>query len=906
MLEKPTYEDLLTEISRLEKKLIDSEERFQFAMAATQDGIWDWNIHADQVYYSPGYMKMLGYNNNKFTQDLKFWSKRIHPDDKANVTKLNQGCINNLYDDFEVEYRMLTKHGEWLWVLNRTLVFKRNLSGKAIRIIGTHTNISDWKVSEQKITENKQEIKSIFRSAPTGIGVTCDRIFIQTNKKLENITGYSKSELIGNNSRMLFPSQDEYERVASEKYRQINEMETGTVETQWEPKEGDIIDVLLSATPIDFKNLSKGVTFTALDITERKTAERNLKFQALLLDNIQDHVTATDIEGTILYVNEAEIKTTKRKKVQLLKQSVDIYGEDASKGATQKEIIEKTLTEGNWHGEVVNYTAEGDEVIMDCRTQLIRDKDGNPWRMVGISTDITERKRSENEKELLLTAIEQSPETVVITDAKGDIQYVNSAFETLTGYSKEDVLGQNPRLLKSGEHEPSFYKELWQTISKGAVWKAKIKNRMKDGRLFVEEATISPVKDASGQISNYVGVKRDITEELKIKNQLTQAQKMDTIGTLAGGIAHDFNNILFPILGYSELLKMDTPPKEVSTHEQLDQIHTSAMRAKDLVQQILTFSRQEETEYKPLEIQLILKEAIKLLHSTIPKLIEIKQYVDPDCRYVIADATQIHQVIMNLATNAYQAMINDGGVLDIRFEEIQVPNQEDQLFNVKPGPYARLTVADTGVGMSDDLQSKIFDPFFTTKKKNMGMGMGMGTGMGLSVVHGIVEKTKGYIKVKSKQGQGTKFQVYLPVDVTPTFEPDMDLATFPHQQGNESILLIDDERPIIRMQTQALERLGYKVQSESDPLKALTEFQKNPDKYDLVITDLSMPKMSGDKLAFELLSIKSDIPILMCTGFSDKFTARIASQIGIKAVFMKPVVMKEMHSKIREILDDGK
>ncbi|MCG8620195.1 MAG: PAS domain S-box protein [Desulfobacterales bacterium] len=620
------------------------------------------------------------------------------------------------------------------------------------------------------------------------------------------------------------------------------------------------------------------------ELRKRKETEKALKFQALLLNNIQDHVTATDLDGNVLYANKAALKHAKRS------------GEGVSGEPVRQSPLHNTLENGRWRGEVVNHDSDGAKIILDCRARLLKNEEGEPWRMVSVSTDITERKRSEEERELLLTAIEQSPETILITDADGTIQYANSAFETLTGFRRQTLIGQNPRILQSGKHSTAFYRGLWETISSGKPWKGEITNRKKDGALFTEETSISPVRDDSGSIVNYVAVKRDITEELKMKARLSHAQQLEAIGTLAGGIAHDFNNILFPILGYTEILIGDTPPENNTVHSSLQQIRGSALRAKDLVQQILTFSRQEKTEYRPLKIQLIAKEVIKLLRSTIPKNIEIKQYIDPNCSAVHADATQIHQILMNLATNAYHAMEEDGGELKIELQQVDVDTASP--LELPSGRYARLLVSDSGVGMTPELVEKVFDPYFTTKEK------GRGTGIGLSVVHGIVNKMNGHIRIDTAPGEGTNISIHLPVDEAFENAAGSRTASRSLRRGSESILLIDDEEIIAAMQKQALEKLGYKVAYRISPLEALEAFKARPDSFDLVLTDLSMPKMNGDQLAIAIHHIRPDLPVVLCTGFGEKLTPEKINSAGIRDIIMKPVVMTELSEKIRKALDE--
>ena len=616
----------------------------------------------------------------------------------------------------------------------------------------------------------KKEILSILRAAPIGIGVVIDRVIIQANKKLEKITGYTRSELIGQNAVTLYPSRKEYERVGIERNSQIRQSGTGTIETRWVKKDGDIIEVLLNSAPIDSSDHSKGVTFTALDITSAKNNER------ALLESEEKYRTMMEAQEDPTYICSSDYRLSYMNPAML-----------------------------KWIGR--------DCVGEKCYEALWNEPRACPWC---------------SHKEVLL----------------GE----KVAYE-----------------LKSPLSEQTYH------------------------------VVSAPVYHADGAISNLTSY-RDVSEIKQLNIRLQQSQKMETIGTLAGGIAHDFNNILFPILGYAEILKTEIPPDDISTHEGLDQIHASAIRAKDLVSQILTFARQEQTEYRPLKVQLILKEVIKLLRATIPREIEIAKYVSPDCRPILADATQIHQVIMNLATNAYQAMGDSGGVLTLRLEEVEVPGKDAPFDDINPGRYARLLIADTGLGMTAEVQSKIFEPFFTTKKKDTG------TGMGLSVVHGIVNNMNGHIRVQSRPGHGTELAVFFPIDSGHRIAGIEKIRTQALPGGNETILLVDDEPAIIQLQTKALEKLGYKVITETDPERALSLFEKEPEKFDLIITDLSMPKLSGDKLAGELLRIRPGIPIVLCTGFSEKLPTKKPERIGVNAILMKPVTMKKMAFTIREVL----
>ena len=389
---------------------------------------------------------------------------------------------------------------------------------------------------------------------------------------------------------------------------------------------------------------------------------------------------------------------------------------------------------------------------------------------------------------------------------------------------------------------------------------------------------------------------RKLAEEKrkKLEEELQQAQKMEAIGTLAGGIAHDFNNVLYSIIGYTELT-MDDVPEGSLAQKNLTEVLKGALRAKDMVRQILAFSRKDDIQKKPVKIQPVVKEALKLLRASIPTTIEIRQSIDEDCGPVLAASTQIHQVVMNLATNAYQAMQEKKGLLELTLMEEEI-GSDDSCPDLPPGTYLKLTVSDTGHGMNSEVMKKIFDPYFSTK------GPGEGTGMGLAVVHGIVKSHGGNITVYSKLGEGTIFHVYLPLIEAGPVEPKT-VPAEPTPTGTEHILFVDDEEPIVRMMQQILERLGYQVTSRTSSVEALEAFKAKPDEYDLVITDMTMPNMTGVELAPRLREIRSDIPIIMCTGFSETIDEDRAKNMGIPAYIMKPFLIDEIAKTIRKVLE---
>jgi len=384
-------------------------------------------------------------------------------------------------------------------------------------------------------------------------------------------------------------------------------------------------------------------------------------------------------------------------------------------------------------------------------------------------------------------------------------------------------------------------------------------------------------------------------EKQQLEIQLRQAQKMESIGTLAGGIAHDFNNILSSVIGYTELTLADMSEGKPASKQNLQAILRAGERARDLVSQILTFSRQTELVNIPIKMHMIANEVLKLLRSSIPTTIEIIHKIQK-CKPILADPTQIHQVIMNLCTNAFHAMQRSGGVMTVTLSPIEIQAQDsERIADLSPGSYAKLEVIDTGTGMNQSTIERIFDPYFTTKEK------GKGTGLGLAVVHGIVTNHNGAITVESIPGQGSTFRVFLPV----VDDSEMQITSRKKQlpRGTEHILLVDDEKEIVLIEQQMLERLGYKVTTCAGSMDALTVFQASPLKFDMIITDMTMPNMTGDQLACEIIKIRPEIPIILCTGFSEYMNNEKAKSMGIRKFVLKPVSMEEIATAIRDVLD---
>jgi PAS domain S-box-containing protein len=543
--------------------------------------------------------------------------------------------------------------------------------------------------------------------------------------------------------------------------------------------------------------------------------------------------------------------------------------------------------------EFVAVRKDGTEFPIEVSTSALNIHGG--WHALGIIRDISNRKMAEEERIRLAAAMEQASDNIIITDKDEQILYVNPSFERLTGFTREEIVGSDFRILRSGKHDERFYTEMWETVSSGEVWTGRVSGRMKNGTLREFETRISPIRDGSGEIVNFVSVNRDVTHEVALESQLLQAQKMEAIGTLAGGIAHDFNNILTAIIGYTEL-SMSVIPKDASIRKHLTAVLDAGLRAKDLVSQILAFSRQSDSSRTLVRVSSMVKEVLKLIRATLPASIELRQEIQSDEAEICADPTQIHQVLMNLCTNAADAMMEKGGTLGVRLVEVELePEMVERYLDLNRGPYLRLTVTDTGQGIDPEVMERIFDPFFTTK------GPGKGTGMGLAVVHGIVKSHGGFITVHSELGKGTTFDAYFPLIMSGNAPAPEATVTLPG--GNERILFVDDEPGLVDLGQRMLKSLGYDVTPITNAILALETFSTTPYKFDLVIADQAMPGLTGEELAKELMHIRPDIPIILCTGFREVIPQKTAKAMGIREFVMKPFVIMNLAETIRRVLD---
>ena len=505
------------------------------------------------------------------------------------------------------------------------------------------------------------------------------------------------------------------------------------------------------------------------------------------------------------------------------------------------------------------------------------------------------KERAEEKLRKLSHAVEQSPVSVVITDTTGTIEYVNPRFTEVSGYSFEEAVGRNPRILKSGRQPPEVYRQLWAQIAAGGTWSGELQNRRKNGQLFWERAVMSPILDATGRITHFLAVKEDITERRALEEQFLQAQKMEAVGQLSGGIAHDFNNLLIAMAGHVSLAREQLAPGH-AVQSSLSGIETAIVRARGVVRRILTFSRQQPFERRAIKLAPVVDEVVNLLQVSVPATIHIRTHLAPDVPDVEADATQVHQILMNLGTNALHAMEKENqGTLDIRLESVLEDGQpKEDRRDLRSGRYARLSVGDTGCGMDEATLERIFEPFFTTKPP------GVGTGLGLSVVRGIMKGHNGAVTVRSRPGEGTVFHLYFPAAKTPAGDTETRVAEVP--RGNERILYVDDEAALVELSRQILGRLGYQVTGYTTAERALEVFRSNPNDFDAMVSDCAMPRMTGFDLAEQILRIRPGFPVILASGYITPKDTERAKQLGIEQLILKPNTVEDLGRTLHEVL----
>ncbi len=635
----------------------------------------------------------------------------------------------------------------------------------------------------------------------------------------------------------------------------------------------------------------------ARDITERKRAESTLAALArrhqTLLQTASEGIHVLDEQGKVVEANAAFAAMLGYTSAEVLQLSIVDWDAQWSRAELLEKIgilMEHPAVFETRHrrkdGTFIEVEISAVSVILEGRRYLYN-----------AARDITARKLAEESHARLATVVEQTSEAIVITDTDGTIVYANPAFTRATGYTPAEAIGRNPRLLKSDKQDAEFYRQLWDTLKRGEVWHGHFVNRRKDGTLFEEEAAISPMRDATGKVVNYVAVKRDVTREVQLEGELRQAQKMEGIGQLAGGVAHDFNNILSALLMQIDLVGMvEHLPGEA--REGLQQIAADARRAVDLTRQLLLFSRRQVMQPQLLDLNELVLNLTKMLQRIIREDVHLQLHLNSTPLRVRADAGMIDQVLMNLAVNARDAMSN-GGELRIETSGTTVSEADASLNpDALPGRYVCLSVSDTGGGIPPEILPRIFEPFFTTKE------VGKGTGLGLATVFGIVKQHRGWIKLDNRPGQGVTFHVFLPASPVAEAEAVPAEAKLKPRGGTETVLLVEDDAAVRRPTRKLLERHGYQILEAADGMEALKVWQEYRGAVSLLLTDLVMPGgVGGQELARRLRAEQPKLKVVYVSGYSADIAGQNFQLLHGEAFVQKPYGTVHLLETLRQCLD---
>ena len=729
---------------------------------------------------------------------------------------------------------------------------------------------------------------------------SADGRLVEVNEAAVDRYGYSRSELEGLRLADLAP---EDERRDLESRLRAASDGVAHLASRQRTKDGRELEVEMTIRPLRQRS-GRSLVCSVRDVTAARETELALREsearQQRAVENAPFPIMIHAEDGEVLVVNrtwrrltgydDGEVRTIHDWTARINAEGHDVVREAFA------ELFEASgrVTEG-----VHTVTrSDGSRRLWDFSSSPLGTLPDGRRLIMSIAADLTERIEASAERDLLMTAIEQLGETVVITDADGTIEYVNRAFEETTGYGRDEAAGRNPHIVKSGDHDAAFYDDLWSTISSGKTWQGQIRNRRKDGTPFTEDTTISPVRDESGAIRHYVAVKSDITARLDLEEQLRQSSKMESIGRLAGGVAHDFNNMLTVILGHAELA-LDRVEPSTPVHDGLVEIRQAAERSAELTRQLLAFARRQVAQPKPVCLNDRVGGMLQMLRRLIGEDIELAWRPEDGLEDIRIDPGQVDQILANLCVNARDS-IDGVGRMTIETRNVTLDDAYCRAHaGVEPGRYVTLAVTDDGRGMDPETRSRIFEPYFTTK------ATGKGTGLGLATVYGIVQQNQGFIHVYSEPGEGATFRIHLPVCAPSEERPaDEGKRSIPQGRG-ETVLLVEDQPPILELGAEMLRLLGYSVLPVGEPAAALRIAGEAATAIDLLITDVIMPEMNGAQLVEGFRALRPDTPCLYMSGYTaDAIAQRGLTEEGVHFL-QKPFLLEDLAVRVRTAVDSA-
>ncbi|MCX5855515.1 MAG: PAS domain S-box protein [Deltaproteobacteria bacterium] len=919
---KPVYDDKgqvieilcigndITERKRAEEALMQSEERLRNILEVANIGIWERDLSTGVAWRSLYHDQIFGY-----AEPLPEWTYyetflgHVLPEDRPKVEESNRRSMtDHTQVNFECRIRRVNGEQRWIWVQSNSVINDRN---EVVKLTGIVQDITERKKAEDALRQSEEQLRLVTDNMVDLVLQTdTQAVFQYFTPSVTRLLGYRIEDVLGKNA-FDFVHPDDCDG-AMNAFQEAMKTGYGMVEARIRHNEGHYIWMeLVGNVFFTEKGDVKGIIMGGRDITGRKRMQEALILASQrlndIIDFLPDATLVIDKEGRVIAWNRAIEEMTGVSAADMLgkgnyEYALPFYGE-------RKPILIDLVLKPNEDIEAKYISIERRDMVLAGEAYMpalregeaylfgtasvLRDSKGNIVGAIESIRDITGRRRAE---EKYRDIFENAIMGIFQTTPEGRIISANSAFARILGYdSPEEIINAVTDLSRQVYVNPKRRAELLRLIEeRKIVQEFEVQFFRKDRSIAWITINIRAVRDSGGNLLYYEGTVQDITDRKLLETQLRQAQKMEAIGTLAGGVAHDFNNILGAMIGYTEIAQLHAHTEKQKYY--LEQVLRASDRAKNLVNQILAFSRQQEQERKPVLVAPIVKEGLKLLRSSLPATIKINQSITATSAMVLADSTQIHQVVINLCTNASHAMRETGGELNIKLDHERVDSgKTHHPLGLSAGDYARLTVSDTGHGIDASIMDRIFDPFFTTK------GPGEGTGLGLSVVYGIVRDHSGVINVASEPGKGTTVSVYLPlvetVELIQKSKPELIAG------GSERILFIDDEPALVEVGSIMLTSLGYYVTSKTSSIEALEVFRVRPYDFDLVITDMTMPNMTGIELAQKIMRTRPGIPIILCTGFSETITPEKAKTLGLREFIMKPIIKIQIAEAIRRVLD---
>ena len=879
----------ITERKRAEEALRESEGKYRRIFENVQDVFYQVDKKGNIIDISPSIERYSEYKREELI-GRPVTDVYANPSDREKL--LAEISRKGEVIDFELELR--AKSGRKVIAsVNSHVLFSE--TGEPLGIEGSLRDITERKKSEGALRASEERYRLLFFESPVGIFYfDTDLHVTDFNNQFAQIL-QSRGELILGLDMKNIKDQRVLPAI-----RQAAMGEEAVYEGPYEVTTSSAqIWVLLKTAPVyDEKGKVKGGIGIVEDMTKRREVEREIFVLAQALKSIRDCVSITDMKDNILFVNDAFTKTYGYASAELLGRPMGIVRSSSNPSRVFQEILPATLR-GGWEGEILNRRKDGTEFPVYLSTSVVRDAEGNPIALIGAATDITERKLAEQRlresEERYRSLIDSARDVIFTATPHGMITSLNPSFETTTGWKRSDWIGKTYNDLFHHEDLVGSREYFLRALTGESVPMREIRIHTKEGGYVLGEFTITP-QMMDGRIVGLLGVARDVTERRRLEEQYRHAQKMESLGTLAGGIAHDFNNILAIILGHASLLPRNqvASPKQTAS---IDAILKATNRGAALVGQLLTFASKSDVLFESVQVNDIVTEITKLIGETFPKAIAITTQLEPNLPRVVADPTQIHQLLLNLCVNARDAM-RRGGTLSVATSEVAGDTVTDRFADAAAANYVVLQVSDNGEGMDLETKSRIFEPFFTTKEK------GKGTGLGLATVYGVVESHGGFIDVESVLGVGTTFHVYLPAqvvggkDTRPTMEPALESPG-----GTETILIVEDEEMLRDLVKNVLASRGYTVLTAADGLEAVEMYSLHKNQIGLVVADVGLPGLAGNEVFARMKETNPDVKVILASGFLEPgFKSEILID-GAKEVIRKPYQPNDLLRSIRRALD---